>query len=153
MGPAAIRIKPAARCDNPVMRSPLRRIGTCIGFAGVLLAAASVAAPLAPTASRPEIKRWFAAVNVEAAAQQRWTYSFAAADGRMLEALSVALVRDGYEIVTLAGGAAPTLLMAKAELHSPTTLVQRNHALREMASRYGARYEGCDVLATSSRGR
>lgn len=132
------------------MRSPLRRVGTYIGFAGGLLAAASVAAPLPPTASRPEIKRWFATAQVDAAAPQRWVYSFAAADGRMLEALSVALVRDGYEIVTLVGGASPTLLMAKAELHSPATLVQRNQSLRQIASRYGARYDGCDVLATSS---
>ena len=130
------------------MRSRFCSSGISLALVGIFLAAAAAAAPISPSASRAEIRRWFAAANVDAAAAQRWAYSFGAADGRALEALSVALVRDGYEIVTLAGGAAPTLLMAKAELHSPATLAERSQSLRRMASRYGARYDGCEVLRT-----
>jgi hypothetical protein len=129
------------------MRSPFRRIGTCIGFAGILLAAASVAAPLAPTASRPEIRRWFAAVNVDAAAPQRWTYSFAAADGRMLEALSVALVRDGYEIVTLAGGAA---LTRRGHLRVKSTPLRNSFSKRSRSRLFSAQMYSCTRVPSRS---
>jgi hypothetical protein len=60
--------------------------------------------------------------------------------------LSEALVRDGYRIVTLEGGATPTLRMAKAELHSPLTLAKRNQSLDKTARSYGAAYEGYTVV-------
>jgi hypothetical protein len=129
------------------MRSPLRGIKVCIVLAGVLLgtAIAAGAPPVSPTASRAELERWFRSVqnsHVVMAAQHDWQYSFAAADGRALEALSVALVRDGYAIVALEGGSTPMLRMAKVELHSPSTLLQRNKELQQIARRHGARYAG-----------
>jgi len=75
-----------------------------------------------------------------------WQYSFVASDGRALEALSEALVRDGYRIVTLEGGAMPTLRMAKVELHSPLTLAQRNQSLYAIARSHAAEYAGCSVV-------
>lgn len=117
----------------------------CIVLAGALLGAAVAAAapPVSPTASRAELERWFRSrpnSRVVMAEPRDWQYSFAAADGRALEALSVALVRDGYAIVALEGGRTPTLLMGKVELHSPLTLLQRNKELQQMARRHGARY-------------
>ena len=76
------------------------------------------------------------------AAPKRWLYSFATSDGRALEALSVALVRDGYEIVTLEDRAMPTLTVARDELHSPSTLLERNAELGKRARTHGARYVG-----------
>jgi hypothetical protein len=129
------------------MRLPLHRSQVCALIAGVLLA--SVAAGGSATASRAEIERWFVTLHAERsidlAVPQRWEYSFAAADGRALEALSVALVRDGYQIVALAARDAPTLRMAKAEVHSPLTLAQRNQALQQTAHKFHARYIGVDV--------
>jgi len=110
---------------------------------GVSIAAA--APPVAPTASRAEIERWFRSLpnsSVINAVPRAWQYSFTAANGRALETLSVALVRDGYEIVALEEGRVPTLLMAKIELHSPSTLVQRAKDLQRAAGGYGARYTG-----------
>ncbi len=75
-----------------------------------------------------------------------WQYSFVASDGWALEALSVALVRDGYRIVTLEGGATPTLRVFKFELHSPLTLLKRNDALEKTARGYGAAYQSCGVV-------
>jgi hypothetical protein len=109
------------------------------------MAIAAGAPPVSPTASRAEIERWFRTApnsSVVNAAPRAWQYSFAAADGRALETLSVALVRDGYEIVALEGGRTPTLLVAKVELHSPSTLLQRSKELQHLARRYGARYTG-----------
>ena len=54
----------------------------------------------------------------------------------------MALVRDGYEIVMLEGGATPTLLMTKVDLHSPLTLLQRNAELQRIAPQARARYAG-----------
>jgi hypothetical protein len=132
------------------MRSPRRGIKVCIVLAGVLLGTAIAAGvpPVSSTASRAEIERWFRSVpnsGVVLAAPRDWLYSFAAADGRALEALSVALVRDGYAIVALEGGSMPTLLVAKAELHSPLTLLQRNKELQQLARRNGARYAGAGL--------
>ena len=130
------------------MRSrPLRRTLARAVLVGVVLATAIAADPLSvsPTASRAEILWWFDSVpnsHVVMAAPHTWQYSFVASDGRALEALSVALVRDGYEIVMLEGGATPTLLMARVELHSPLTLWQRNQELRQTARRHGAGYAG-----------
>lgn len=75
-----------------------------------------------------------------------WRYSFIASNGRALEALSEALVRDGYRIVTLEGGATPTLRVAKMELHSPLTLVKRNQSLDKIARSYAAAYAGYTVV-------
>jgi hypothetical protein len=127
------------------MRSPLRGITVCVVLAGALLGAAVAAAAVSPTASRAELERWFRSrpnSQVVMAVPRDWQYSFAAADGRALEALSVALVRDGYVIVALEDGRRPTLLMGKLELHSPSTLLQRNKELQQMARRHGARYVG-----------
>jgi hypothetical protein len=120
-------------------------------IAGLLLAmgAAAPAAALPPTASRAELQRWFDSIpngRVVMASPHDWQYSFAASNGRALEALSEALVRDGYRIVTLEGGATPTLRMAKLELHSPLTLVQRNQSLDRIARSYGAAYADCTVV-------
>ena len=55
-------------------------------------------------------------------------------------------MRDGYRIVTLEGGAMPTLRMAKVELHSTLTLVKRNEFLEKTARSYHASYDGCTVV-------
>jgi hypothetical protein len=120
-------------------------------LAGLLLAtgAAAPAGALPPTASRAELQRWFDSIpdgRVVMATPHDWQYSFVASNGRALEALSEALVRDGYRIVTLEGGATPTLRMAKIELHSPLTLVKRNQSLSKIARSYGAAYEGYTVV-------
>jgi len=122
----------------------------CIVLVGALLGTAiAVGAPLVPsTASRAEIERWFRSMpnsREVMAAPHDWRYSFAAADSRALEALSVALVRDGYVIVMLEGGPAPMLLMAKVDLHSPLTLVQRNRELQHLARGYGVHYAGAGL--------
>ncbi len=119
-------------------------------LAGLLLAlgADEPALALPPTASLADVQRWvYSMPNARTVMTlpHDWQYTFVAADGRALEALSVALVRDGYRIVTLDGGATPTLRMAKVELHSPLTLVKRNDALEKTARGYGAAYESCDV--------
>jgi len=99
------------------------------------------------SASRAEVERWFGSLRAtrDMAAPQRWEYSFVAADGHALELLSVALVRDGYEIAKLDANAGPSLRMTKTELLSPLTLEQRNQALRETARKHQARYVGVDV--------
>jgi hypothetical protein len=132
------------------MQSARRGIKVCIVLAGVLLGTgiAAGAPPVSSTASRAEIERWFRSVpntGVVMAAPRDWLYSFAAADGRALEALSAALVRDGYAIVRLEGGPTPTLLVAKVELHSPLTLMRRNRELQQLALRHGARYTGAGL--------
>jgi hypothetical protein len=121
-----------------------------------LLAASAVAAePLAPGATRAESERWLAALErdgIERGAVVRWQYSFASADTAGLEALSIALVRAGYEIVrlgTVAGGA--TLVVARAELHSPRTLERRGRELAALARTHGARYAGVDAASRVSR--
>jgi hypothetical protein len=98
-------------------------------------------------ATRAEIERWFGTLRSahDMAAPQRWEYSFVAADGRALEALSLALVRDGYEIRSLDAKAGPALRVTKTELHSPLTLAQRNQALQQTARQHHARYVGVDV--------
>ena len=118
---------------------------------GLLLAlgATAPAAALPPTASLAELQRWFDSIpngRLVMASSHDWQYSFGSPNGRALEALSQALVREGYRIVTLEGGAAPTLRMAKVELHSPLTVVKRNQALDKMARSFGVAYEGCSVV-------
>jgi len=125
-------------------------------LAGLLLATtAAAAAGIGANASRAEIERWFGTLRtdhrVDLGVPQRWEYSFAAADGRALEALSVALVSSGYEIVTLEARDAPTLRVARTELHSPPTLTQRNQALQLTARKLHARYVGVDVARADSR--
>jgi hypothetical protein len=120
-------------------------------LAGLWLAMGAVApaAALPPTVSRAELQRWFDSIpdsRVVMATPHDWQYSFVAPNGRALEALSAALVRDGYRIVTLEGGATPTLRTAKIELHSPLTLVKRNQSLDEIARSYGAVYSDCTVV-------
>ena len=129
-----------------------------MALAGALLAmaAASAADPIAATASRADIERWFAAARqqqLDWATPKRWAYSFSASDGRSLEALSLVLVRDGYRIVRLAGGPKSALLMDKVEPHSPRTLVQRNQWLRDKARRSAhamrpaTRFRATDAIA------
>jgi hypothetical protein len=120
-------------------------------LAGLWLAmgAAAPAAALPPSASRAELQRWFDSIpggRVVMASPHDWQYSFVASNTRGLEALSEALVREGYRIVTLEGGATPTLRMAKAELHSPLTLAKRNQSLDKIARSYGAAYEDYTVV-------
>ncbi len=112
--------------------------------------AAAAAVPISATASRADIERWFAAAQrdrLDLVTPKRWAYSFAASDGRAIEALSLALVHEGYQIVRLESGATSTLLVAKVEPHSPRTLLRRNQSLREQARGYGARYEACYPIA------
>ena len=133
-------------------RFSVRRTPARVLLAGVLLAVAVVAAAAGSpaTASRAEIERWFGTLRAQSSldvtAPQRWVYSFVAADGRALEALSVALVRDGYQIVMLEGRSTPTLRMSKTELHSPLALARRNQVLQQIARKYNARYLGVDVI-------
>jgi len=118
--------------------------------AGLLLAmwAVAPAMALSPTISLAELQRWFDSIpnaRVVMAAPHEWQYSFVARNARSLELLAQVLVRDGYRIFTLEGGARPTLRMMKAELLSPLTLAKRNESLVETARRYGAAYEGWNV--------
>jgi hypothetical protein len=120
-------------------------------LAGFLLAIGGVApaAGLPPTASHAELQRWFDSIpngRVVMASPHDWQYSFVASNGRSLEALSEALVHDGYRIVTLEGAPTPRLRMAKVELHSPVTLLRRNESLARIARSYGAGYEQCSVV-------
>jgi len=152
VGPGTLGIKRVVGL-GPEMRysTPMRRTHVHAILAGVLLAITAVApaTALPPTASRAELQRWFDSIpnsRVVMASPHDWQYSFVASNGRALEALSEALVRDGYRIVTLEGGVTPTLRMAKAELHSPLTLVKRNQSLSKIARSYGAAYEDCSVV-------
>lgn len=129
------------------LRFNLRRsVGSALPVALMLMAATAGAGGEAG-ASRKQIERWFESLRAahDMAAPQRWEYSFVAADGRALEALSLALVRDGYRIRTLEASAGPALRVTKTELHSPLTLAQRNQALQQTAREHHARYVGVDV--------
>jgi hypothetical protein len=112
-----------------------------------LAAAASAAAP-SGDASRDELRAWFGelrTIGTRIDTVLPWQYSFAAANGKDLEALSVALVAAGYRIVTLGSTAegAPRLAVAKSELHTPVSLERRNDELRRLAREHGvARYLG-----------
>jgi hypothetical protein len=123
-------------------------------LAGVLVVAAVAASAGGgdATASRAQLERWFRVLGtdraLDLATPRRWEYSFVAADGRSLEALSVALVRDGYQIERLEVGPMPTLRMARRELHTPLTLLRRNETLRQVALENRARYVGVDLAGT-----
>jgi hypothetical protein len=117
---------------------------------GLSLATGAVAPASAgaPTMPLTELKRWFESIpnaGIVMAQPHDWQYTFVASNGHALEALSHALVRDGYRIVALEGGATPVLRMAKAELHSPLTLARRNEALGKTARTYGATYDSWGV--------
>jgi hypothetical protein len=118
----------------------------------VVATAASAAAP-GGDASRDELRAWFGelrTIGVRIDTVLPWQYSFAAAKGKDLEALSVALVAAGYRIVALGPTAEGTsrLAVAKTELHTPVSLERRNDELRRLASeRGGVRYIGASPAA------
>jgi hypothetical protein len=113
----------------------------------VAVGAGASAEPIRAAASRKDIDRWFAArAHIDFSRQQHWGFSFFAADGRELEALSVALVREGYAIAALEGGSASKLIVVKTELNSPGSIEERGRSLGELARRHGARYVGCDLV-------
>jgi len=125
-----------------------------LALAGLALAAALAwgAPPGAPAATRAELERWFVELRADRAlavdAPLRWVYSFTAMDGRSLEALSLALVAEGYAIARLgraAHDAAAVLDVARLELHTPLTLERRQRGLNALAERHGARYAGVDA--------
>jgi Regulator of ribonuclease activity B len=105
------------------------------------------AAQPGPTASRGELTRWLkelrASGRVDVDAPLEWHYAFTARDGRPLEALSVALVGEGYRIVALESSQGrATLRVSKLELHTPATLERRNAQLAGLARSQGADYVG-----------
>ena len=114
-----------------------------------LLSLATDVGALSPSASLSDLQRWFAATQrsheVDLGLPQRWVYSFTAPDTRALEALSAELVRREYRIAGLAGGERATLRVTKVELHSPSTLVQQNAMLHDLARRHGARYASFEL--------
>lgn len=127
------------------MNTVLYRLLAVTAFA--CAAVASAAAP-GGDASRDELRAWFGelrTIGVRIDAVLPWQFSFAAADGKRLEALSVALVAAGYRIVAL--GPAPEgvqrLDVAKSEAHTPASLERRNEELRRFAREHGlVRYLG-----------
>jgi hypothetical protein len=114
---------------------------------------ATIAAPQGPTATVAELQEWFAELrsHADVAVPLPWEYSFSDADSHRLEALSLALVEQGYRILALqrsAPGASARLSVAKLELHSPMTLQRRNRELLALARRHGvAVYDGVDLGA------
>jgi hypothetical protein len=135
------------RCDN---RRVIRGLLLCSVVAWAALAGA---APHGAAASRADLQRWLAGLRASGAADVAaplpWEYVFSDADGRKLEALSIALVRDGYRIASLrdAGpGRGSELRVVKVELHSAASLARRNRELSAMARAHGvAAYEGVDL--------
>ncbi len=130
---------------NAAMNRVLHRLIAVAAFA--LATAASAAAP-GGDASRDELRAWFGElrmIGVRVDTVLPWQYSFAAADGKGLEALSVALVAAGYRIVVLGPAAegAQRLAVANNELHTPASLERRNEELRRLARERGnVRYLG-----------
>jgi hypothetical protein len=111
-------------------------------------AALATAAPHGVAASRADLQRWLTELAATGAADVSaplpWEYVFSDVDGRKLEALSIALVRDGYRIASLHG---TELRVVKVELHSATSLARRNRELDAMAHARGvAVYGGVDLV-------
>lgn len=117
-----------------------------LAFVSLLAAGVAAAAPPPPGASRAQLTRWLGELRdtgADVAAPLRWQYAFAAADGRALERLSIALVAQGYEIVVLdAEGGSAELRVARSELHTPRTLERRDGELAALARSHGVRYSG-----------
>jgi hypothetical protein len=132
------------------MNRVLHRLLAVAAFA--VATAASAAAP-GGDASRDELRAWFGelrTIGVRVNTVLPWQYSFEAANGKDLEALSVALVAAGYRIVALGPAAegAQRLAVATNELHTPATLERRNEDLRRLAREHGGvRYLGASPTA------
>jgi Regulator of ribonuclease activity B len=136
-GVRAVRL----RCDNRVVSG---RILFCLLSAWSLLA---TAAPHGVATSRADLQRWLielrASGAVDVTAPLPWEYVFSDGDERKLEALSLALVGNGYGIATLRGG---ELRVVKTELHNAVSLARRNRELEAMARMHGvASYDGVDL--------
>jgi hypothetical protein len=122
----------------------------CMLIASATLASA---APHGASLSRVDLQRWLgelaASDAVDVARPLPWVYVFSESDGRRLEALSIALVRDGYRIVALRGpeaGRAGELRVTKVELHNATSLARRNRELAALARAHGiGSYDGVDL--------
>jgi hypothetical protein len=129
-----------------VIRSTL----VCILLAWTALASA---APHGASVSRADLQRWLGELAASGAADIAtplpWVYVFSESDGRRLEALSIALVHDGYRIVALRGpesGRAGELRVTKLELHNATSLARRNRELAALARAHGiGSYDGVDL--------
>lgn len=131
------------------MTCDMRRIALVLSAVLAVAVSGGVAAePIRPAASRSDIDRWFAAraAHVDFSRLQHWGFTFFAADGRDLEALSVTLVREGYAIAALEGGSPPKLTVVKTELNSPGSIEERGRSLGELARRHRARYAGCELV-------
>ncbi len=127
--------------------------------AGVLVALAlafsvASATEFGPKASRAELRRVFTALRATQALNVdgplRWRYRFSGHDRRTLEALSVALVGEGFRIVTLGPERASGpvfLVVERTERQTPSGLEQRNREMTERARAVGAAsYDGCEAL-------
>jgi len=124
----------------------------------VLAASAAVAAvaraeQFGSAPSRAQLEQRFAELRatktLRVGKRLRWEYRFSSTDLHALEALSLLLVADEYQIVTLlpqrAGEPAATLRMVRVEQHTPASLEQRSAELRGRATAQGATYDGVDV--------
>jgi hypothetical protein len=146
-GSARLKSRARPRCDNHVV---IRSLLVCSLGAWTALA---VAAPHGAATSRADLQRWLtelkAAGAVDVAAPLPWEYVFSDADERKLEALSIALVRNGYRIASLRGtgrGPSSELKVVKVELHTATSLARRNRELEALARAHGvAVYGGVDL--------
>ncbi len=158
MGPAVTAVKAKRRAWAPAgaiivrMRFLPLRFGArgLLAVALFAIAAVNPASAMPPTATRVELARWFESLQRERKADlgapQTWTFTFVGTTTRSLETLWRELVRDDYKLVSLGEGAAPTLRVTRVELHSPVSLVQRNHELQLLANKHGARYTSFDVI-------
>jgi hypothetical protein len=113
----------------------------------VLLAAAAAAvaavAQQAPLQQPRELQAWLEAQPGSAGRPKRLGFHFGSADSRRLEALSIALVERGFEIVRLADGA---LLVAREEPFTGQSLARLDRTLNELAQAHGTSYRGFDLL-------
>lgn len=121
--------------------------------ASAALVALARAEQFGPAPTRAQLEQRFgelrAAKTLRVDKRLRWEYRFSSSDVRALEALSLLLVADKYEITTLlpahSGAPAATLRVVRVEQHTPASLEQRSAELRRRATVQGAVYEGVDV--------